>query len=90
MTAGRPKNPVREAARIAGSKRYVDSKACEICDSHEKYTRNGGCVPCSIARAKLRYGALDQGIKDALNKATYMKRLTSDSESGKTEPSPRD
>lgn len=53
--AGRPPNPLRAAARAAGHRFYSCYDPCRLCGTTERYTVNGGCVACAIARGNMRY-----------------------------------
>jgi hypothetical protein len=74
---GKPINPLRAAALANNERFYADDHDC-FCGTNKRYTKNGSCVACSIARGKAKYAALtdDQKAEHARrDHERYQKRL---------------
>ena len=77
---GRPINPHRQAARERGQKIYHDpDHACRLCGDERRYTSNGTCVYCAIARGNARFANLSPEERErvaARAHERYVARLT--------------
>lgn len=74
---GIPINPFRAAALAARERFYADDHDC-FCGTNVRYTKNGSCVACSIARGKAKYAALTPEQKEEHARRDhdrYLKRL---------------
>jgi len=59
-----PKQELRQVAAEAGRKRYLGS-ACRKCGQIERYTTNGACIACSVARERSRRVAIRAMLQEA-------------------------
>jgi hypothetical protein len=85
VSRGRPRNPLRAAAREAGEKFYAEQDPCDFCGTNKRYVSNAGCVACAISRGNARYAALDETAKavvKARDHERYVNRMAETPDDG--------
>jgi hypothetical protein len=72
-------SPFRAEALQAGERFYADAGPCDFCGTNKRYSINGSCVACAVARGKHRYASLDKTAREAQaarDRARYLTRKT--------------
>lgn len=68
-------NPLREEARLLGERYYFCDAVCDFCGTNKRYTSNGACVACAVARGSARYAAMADEDREALRQRDHARYL---------------